>query len=60
MLKSSILSIVLDYVSGAEESGLDSRQGKDIFLFFIAFTLSLTPTQPSIQWLLGAFSLGVK
>jgi hypothetical protein len=40
--------------------GFDSRGGLGIFLFTIAFRTALGPTQPPIQWVLGALSLGVK
>jgi hypothetical protein len=39
--------------------GFDSRQCK-IFLFSTAFRPTLGPTQPPIQRLPGAFSLGIK
>jgi hypothetical protein len=38
----------------------DSRRGLPIFLFPTAFRTALEPTQPPIQWLLGALSLVVK
>jgi hypothetical protein len=38
----------------------DSRWGLGIFLFTTAFGTALVPTQPLIQWVLGALSLGVK
>jgi hypothetical protein len=40
--------------------GFDSRQGLGIFLFTTAFRTALGPTQPPIQWVLGALSLGIK
>jgi hypothetical protein len=40
--------------------GFDSRQGLGIFLFTTASRTALGPTQPPIQWLSGALSLGVK
>jgi hypothetical protein len=40
--------------------GFDSRRGLGIFLFTTAFRTALGPTQPPIQWIPGAFSLGVK
>jgi hypothetical protein len=39
--------------------GLDSQQRKN-FLFFTGSTPRLRPTYPSIQWVLGALSLGLK
>jgi hypothetical protein len=40
--------------------GFDSRRGLGIFLFTTATGMSLGPTQPPIQWVSGALSLGVK
>jgi hypothetical protein len=40
--------------------GLYSWQGLGIFLHTTVFRMALRPTQPSIQWVLGALSLGVK
>jgi hypothetical protein len=40
--------------------GFDSRRGLGIFLFFTASRPALGPTQPAIQWVLEAHSLGVK
>jgi hypothetical protein len=37
--------------------GFDSRQGQEIF---ICSTMALGPTQPHIQWVLRALSLGIK
>jgi hypothetical protein len=45
---------------GAGRKGFDSRQGHDIFLFFITPRQVLEPTQPPIQWMLGAASPGVE
>jgi hypothetical protein len=40
--------------------GFDSRGGLGIFLFTTVSRTALVPTQPLIQWLLGALSLVVK
>jgi len=40
--------------------GFDSRRGSGIFLFTTASRTDLGPTQPPIQWVPGALSLGVK
>jgi hypothetical protein len=40
--------------------GFDSRRGLGIFLFTTAYRTALGPTQPPIQWVPAAFSLGVK
>jgi hypothetical protein len=40
--------------------GLDSWWELEIFLFTTASRMALGPTQPHIQWVLGALSLGVK
>jgi hypothetical protein len=40
--------------------GFDSRQGLGTFLFTTVFRLALGPTEPPLQWLQGALSLGIK
>jgi hypothetical protein len=49
--------IALDY--GLNGWGLEMWQGLGIFLFTTSRP-ALGPTQPPIQWVLGAISLGVK
>jgi hypothetical protein len=43
-----------------EEFQFDSRQGQEIGLFSTPYRWALWSTQPPIQWVLGAFSLGAK
>jgi hypothetical protein len=43
-----------------DDRGFESRQGLGIFFFTTASRLALGSTQPSIQWVQSAFSLGVK
>jgi hypothetical protein len=45
---------------GLDDRGLESRQGLEIFLFTTLSRPVLGPTQPPIQWIPGALSLGVK
>jgi hypothetical protein len=40
--------------------GFDFRRGLGIFLFTTAFRKALGPTQPPIQWVPEALSLGIK
>jgi hypothetical protein len=40
--------------------GFESWQGLQIFLLTTISKLFLRPTQPPVQWVLGALSLGVK
>jgi hypothetical protein len=56
----------LGYVSGIglgyglDDRGFESRHGLGIFLFTTSSTPGLGPTQPPIQWVPRALSLGVK
>jgi hypothetical protein len=43
-----------------DDWGFESQQSLGFFLFTTASRLALRPTQPPIQWVLGALSLGVK
>jgi hypothetical protein len=45
---------------GLNDRGFESRQGLGLFLYTTVSRPSLGPTQPPIQWVAGAFSLGVK
>jgi hypothetical protein len=36
----------------------ESRQGEEVFLFTTAYRPALEPTQPHIQWVPEALSLG--
>jgi hypothetical protein len=45
---------------GPDDRGFDSLQGLGNVLLTTAFRLVLGPTQPTIQWVPGAPSLGVK
>jgi len=49
--------MVLGYLLG--DAGFESWQGLGIFFFTTMSRLTLGPTQPPIQWIPGALSLGV-
>jgi hypothetical protein len=50
--------IALGY--GLDDRGFESRQGLGIFLFTTASRAALEPTQPPIQRVSGALSVGVE
>jgi hypothetical protein len=57
----SSVDIAMGYgLDDREILGFDSRRGLGIFLFATASRTSVGPTQPPIQWVLGALSLVVK
>jgi hypothetical protein len=43
-----------------DDRGFESRQGLRIFLFTTVSVTALEPTQPPVQWVPGAISVGVK
>jgi hypothetical protein len=45
---------------GLDDRGFESRQGLGIFLFTTVSRQALEPTQPPIQWVPRALSLGIK
>jgi len=45
---------------GLGDTGFESRRRHEIYLFSKTTRPPLGPTQPPIQWLPGALSLGVK
>jgi hypothetical protein len=45
---------------GLDDRGFELRQGLGIFFFIPASRPALGPTQPPMQWVPGALSLGVK
>jgi hypothetical protein len=58
--RDSSVGIALGYGWTIGVLGFDSRPGLGIFLFTTASRTALGPTQPPIQWVSGALSLGVK
>jgi hypothetical protein len=57
--RDSSVGIATRLRAGRSVLGFDSRRGLGIFLFTTASRPALGPTQPPVQWVLGAFSLGV-
>jgi hypothetical protein len=57
-LPRTALCISLGY--GLDDTGFESWEGLGIFLFIMMSTPTLGSTQPPIQWIPAAFSLGVK
>jgi hypothetical protein len=43
-----------------DESGFDSRHGREIFLYSTAFRPALGPTQRFLKWVPGVLSWGSK
>jgi hypothetical protein len=58
--RDSSVGIALGYGLDDRGLGFDSRRGLGIFLFTTASGTALGPTQPPVQWVQGALSLGVK
>jgi hypothetical protein len=58
--RDSSVGIANGYVLGDRGSGFDFRRGLGIFLFTTESRPALGLTQPPIQWVPGALSLGVK
>jgi hypothetical protein len=62
-IKSVELLLIILLIQGLATGwmiGVNSQQGLGIFLFDTVSRPTLEPTQPPIQWVLGALSLGVK
>jgi hypothetical protein len=54
------VAIALGYGLDNRVLGFDSRRELRIFLFTTVSKMVLGPTQPPIQWVSGALTLGVK
>jgi hypothetical protein len=50
----------IGYMAAFLKIGFNFRRELGIFLFTTASRTALEPTQPPIQWVPGAFSLGIK
>jgi hypothetical protein len=59
-LKKTEDCFICDVNVNIEVLGFHSIQGLGVFLFFSAPRPALQPIKPPIQWVPGAFSLGVK
>jgi hypothetical protein len=58
--RDSSVGIALGYGLEIGVLGFGSRWGLGIFLITTATRMAQGPTQPPIQWVLGALSLGLK
>jgi hypothetical protein len=58
--RDSSVGIALGYELDDRGSRVDSRRGLGIFLFTTASRTAVEPTQPPIEWIPGALSVGIK